>query len=92
MRSPSVNATRRPFRRPDGTAAERISGEVWFRTDHQVGLTVDEWGDALLVVAEEADPERPGSVLITTFRDDHAEFEQRHQAWQDRWFAGATTR
>ncbi len=70
-----------------GTEAEDISGEIWFRTEHQVGLTVDEWGDGLLVVADERDPERPGSVLVTTFGDDHEAFERRHEAWQDRWFA-----
>ena len=73
------------------TAAEDISGEVWFRTEHQVGLTVDEWGDGLLVVADERDPERPGSVLATTFGDDHEAFERRHEAWQDRWFAVEVT-
>ncbi len=69
------------------TAAEHISGEVWFRTDHQVGLTVDQWGDALLVVADERDPAAPGSALITTFGGDHAAFVERRTAWQDRWFA-----
>jgi uncharacterized protein YndB with AHSA1/START domain len=29
-----------------------LTGEVWFQTVHQVGVTVDSWGDGLLVVAE----------------------------------------
>ena len=30
---------------------DTIGGTVWFRSDHQVGLTVDAWGDGLLVAA-----------------------------------------
>ena len=28
-----------------------LSGEVWFRTEHQLGLTVEQLGDGLLVIA-----------------------------------------
>ena len=27
-----------------------LTGEVWFRSAHQLGLTVDQWGDGLLVL------------------------------------------
>ena len=39
------------------------------------------------MLADERDPERPGSALVTTFGDDHEAFERRREAWQDRWFA-----
>lgn len=31
-----------------------LTGEVWFRSEHQLGLTVDQWGDGLLVLQDSA--------------------------------------
>lgn len=33
-------------------SGDELTGEVWFRTPHQVGITVDAWGDGLFVIAE----------------------------------------
>ena len=33
-------------------AGEHLTGEVWFRSTHQLGLTVDGWGPGLLVMAD----------------------------------------
>ena len=37
-----------------------LTGEVWFRSDHQLGLTVDQWGAGLLVLQE-------GSAVLTGY-------------------------
>lgn len=71
----------------DPVPGEALTGEIWFRSVHQLGLTVDGWDDGLLVVAEGLTSDEPGSVLVTTFGDDDTVFEQRRRAWQARWFA-----
>jgi hypothetical protein len=38
---------------------EPITGEVWFRTEHQLGLTVDQLGDGLLVMTEKPAAAKP---------------------------------
>lgn len=49
-----------PQERPDlGAPGDRyawrgLTGEVWFRSDHQLGLTVDQWGGGLLVLQADA--------------------------------------
>jgi uncharacterized protein YndB with AHSA1/START domain len=37
-----------------------LSGEVWFRTDRLLGLTVDSWGDGLLVLG-------PDGAVLTAY-------------------------
>lgn len=41
-------------------ATRGLAGEVWFRSAHQVGLTVDAWNDGLLVVT-------PGTAVLTGY-------------------------
>lgn len=66
-------------------AGEDISGEVWFKTHHQIGLTVDAFGDGLLTVAAtpatEDLPEGGADMFITTFVGDQ-KFEALQQAWK----------
>jgi len=66
---------------------EEIGGTVWFRSDHQVGLTVDAWGDGLLVAAAVpggTDEGTPAMAILSTYGlddDDVAALDARWSAW-----------
>lgn len=68
-----------------------ITGTVWFRSEHQVGLTVDEWGDGLLVLAEQPPaPSRPrggAMAILTTYGLDDGAFEALRMRWSKWWEA-----
>ena len=51
---------------------DELAGEVWFRAEHQLGLTVDGWGDGLLVVGEAP---AGTSAVLTTYGLDAAALE-----------------
>ncbi|MEU4408769.1 SRPBCC domain-containing protein [Streptosporangium sp. NPDC023963] len=77
----------------EGPTGETLRGQVWFRSANQVGLTVDGWGDGLLVTAQNPpSPANPGGtvmmVLTTYGLDDaaHADLESRWTAWWGRNF------
>jgi uncharacterized protein YndB with AHSA1/START domain len=59
---------------------DELAGEVWFRSERQVGLTVDGYGDGLLV----ADPRR---VIVTTYGLDDASFGRLRDRWAEWWRA-----
>ena len=65
----------------DTVLGDRLTGEVWFRNPHQIGLTVDDWGPGLLLVATApGDPSAErAAVTITTY--DHPD----HDGLADRW-------
>jgi hypothetical protein len=50
---------------------EAISGDIWYRSTNQVGLTVDSYGDGLLVVSRRPitakSPHGGGTVMISAF-------------------------
>ena len=49
-------------------AGEALTGTVWFRSTHQLGVTVDAWGPGLLVVAEAPNGGgRAASATLTTY-------------------------
>ncbi len=64
-----------------------LSGEVWFRSERQLGLTVDEWGDGLLLVAQSPSlrpPHGAASVFLCTYGLEPAalaDLESRWSAW-----------
>jgi hypothetical protein len=64
---------------------EELTGEVWFRSEHQLGLTVDGWGDGLLVaVRRPPDDQRPyggAQLVLTSYGLDDAAFA----GWFERW-------
>ncbi|RZQ63017.1 SRPBCC family protein [Amycolatopsis suaedae] len=60
---------------------DRVRGTVYARTDHQTFLTVDEFGDGLLAVAE-----KPGMLVLTAYGLDAtaaADLERRWTAWAE---------
>ncbi|MGW1346246.1 SRPBCC family protein [Kribbella sp. NPDC002412] len=78
--------------RPAGTpyeldlVGEQAKGQVWFTSDHQVGLTVDGWGNGLLVVSHvppnEKKPDGASMAVLSLYGDvDRDALEQRWKAW-----------
>lgn len=66
-----------------------ISGTVFFRTEHQFGLTVTEWGDGLLEVADSPPaPHRPvaGSAAILSLYGLPADAVADLRGAWDRWW------
>ncbi len=70
---------------------DSASGKVWYHTHFQTALTVEQWGNGLLVVSDMGiAPNRPhggGSVLLTTYGLDDAEFSALERRWSDWWAA-----
>lgn len=79
----------------DTAAGERLTGELWFRSPHQLGLTVDAWGDGLLVVVDQpADDHRPfggGQLFLSSYGLDGAAFAGLFERWT-RWSSAAFAR
>ncbi len=70
---------------------ELMQGTVWFRAPYQIGLTVDGYGDGLIIVGT-----RPktagsayggGSLVITTYGMDDETFAALRDRWS-RWWRG----
>jgi len=70
---------------------DSVSGKVWYQTHFQTAVTVEQWGNGLLVVSDMGvSPKRPhggGSVLLTTYGLDPAQFTELEQRWTDWWSA-----
>lgn len=73
------------------TAIGELSGYVWHKTHFQVGLTVAEWGNGLLVVTDKGaapgQPQHSGSVLATTYGLGGDEFVRLQERWKAWWSA-----
>jgi hypothetical protein len=65
----------------DDVAGEHLSGEVWFRSQHQLGLMVDAWGPGLLLLAEAPNSGRRNASATLTMYDD----DERDAQWRDAW-------
>lgn len=81
-----------PYTTPLGPDAD-ASGQVWFTARHQLGVTVDGWGDGLLVVVDQPPTEKKprGSTMLTLTTYGlsdaaRADLEARWQAWWDARF------
>ena len=65
------------------------TGEAWHRGRHQVGVTVPDWGDGLLVVTDKPAPNGGdyggGSALLTTFGLSDADFAAIEKRWIGWW-------
>ncbi|UJW87583.1 SRPBCC family protein [Devosia sp. SL43] len=72
---------------PGGSA----SGQVWYQTHFQTALTVEQWGNGLLVVTDMGvSPKRPhggGSILLTTYGLSDADFAALEERWTAWWSA-----
>jgi hypothetical protein len=68
---------------------EDVTGEVWFRSDHQLGITVDAWGDGLLVVSSvdptSGRPKGTAMAILSTYRLDDARLADLESRWRPWW-------
>lgn len=67
---------------------DALTGSVWFVTAHQVGVTVDAWGDGLLVVADGphgGPPYTQGQAILTSYRLDDTAHQDLVTRWTHWW-------
>lgn len=71
------------------TAGERAQGTVWYRSSNQLGLTVDGFGDGLLIVNVRPKTAKSlhggGTVNLTTYGLGDAAFQDVHRRWSEWW-------
>jgi uncharacterized protein YndB with AHSA1/START domain len=65
---------------------EHAKGQVWFTSEHQVGLTVDGWGNGLLVLSHvppsEKKPDGASMAVLSLYgSSDREAVDQRWKAW-----------
>ncbi|MFG1906000.1 SRPBCC domain-containing protein [Kribbella sp. NPDC048928] len=65
---------------------QRIKGEIWYTSEHQLGLTVDAWGNGLLVLNHIPPgikkPDGATMAILSLYADtDRAEVEGRWSKW-----------
>jgi len=66
-------------------AGEHLSGTVWFRSPHQLGLTVDAWGPGLLLLADA--PNAAGLTASATLTSYGPIDGDRAARWTGAWRA-----
>ncbi len=75
----------------DLPTGDRLDGQVWHRTDWQVGLTSPAWGNGLLIATDksvnEASPHGRGMVILTTYGLSDSDFEALEARWTGWWNA-----
>lgn len=68
---------------------ENAKGEVWFRSEHQFGITVDAWGDGLLVVSSvgpfDDKPDGAAMAILSTYGLDDARLDELKERWSPWW-------
>ena len=73
------------------TTGEELTGEVWFHTTHQFGISVAQYGDGLLIIGNVSAAARPphggGWLVATTYGLDDAAFAGLERRWTDWWQA-----
>ena len=76
------------------TTGETLAGRVRFRSEHQLGVSVDAWGPGLLVFAgrtpSDKSPHGGGFALITTFGQTADQTARLGEAWAAVWRAAFT--
>ncbi len=68
---------------------ERVSGTAWHHSKHQVGMTVADWGDGLMVITDQpapnGGPHGGGTAVLTTFGLSDEAFAALDQRWKAWW-------
>jgi hypothetical protein len=68
---------------------DTLEGEVWFRSPNMLGLTVDGFGDGLLVASTRTttakSPHGGGTLCITTYGFDDAKVAAMRDRWSEWW-------
>ena len=70
---------------------EDVTGEMWYRSDHQLGITVDAWGNGLLIVSGvDPAPGRPkgaAMAILSTYQLDDTHLADLESRWRTWWTA-----
>lgn len=70
---------------------EPAQGQVWYTSEHQVGLTVDAWGNGLLVLSHippgEQKPDGATMAILSLYGLSDAGREAIDRRWQEWWRA-----
>jgi uncharacterized protein YndB with AHSA1/START domain len=68
---------------------DRLSGTVFYRAPHQMGVTVDGFGDGLIIVQVRPKTEKSahggGSIIATTYGMSDADFARLRERWSEWW-------
>jgi hypothetical protein len=71
------------------TVGDAIEGVLWFRSTYQIGLTVDGYGDGLIMLdtrpATAKSPHGGGKIVITTYGLDDKTFAGLRDRWSAWW-------
>jgi hypothetical protein len=71
------------------TPVGTLNGKVWYRSAHQAGLSVDDWGDGLLIVGvaatSTAKPHGDVMAILTTYGLSDIEFNDVGARWTQWW-------
>jgi uncharacterized protein YndB with AHSA1/START domain len=74
---------------PAHLTLEDAKTELWYRADHQLGVTVDAWGGGLLVVAStgptDAKPDGTAMAVLSTYGLSDVELADLTSRWQAWW-------
>ena len=70
---------------------EKLEGTVWYRSSYQLGLTVDGYGDGLLIINARPRTAKShhggGSVIVSTYGFDDVAFGRLVDRWKTWWAA-----
>ena len=70
-------------------AGDRLNGAIWYRSANQLGLTVDGFGDGLLIANIRPKTAKSahggGSLTLTTYGMDDSAFRQLRDRWSAWW-------
>jgi hypothetical protein len=70
---------------------DRLAGRVWYRSANQLGVTVDSFGDGLLIANLRPKTDKSahggGTLNLTTYGLDDAAFQALRERWA-RWWTG----
>jgi hypothetical protein len=61
---------------------EKVTGQVWFRSGQQLGVTVDSWGEGLLEIT---DRRTPAGAILSTYGLDEAAVAELAERWKGWW-------
>lgn len=71
--------------RVTAATGDELAGEVWFRSEHQLGLSVDGWNDGLLVVTDKWTPDGAAGAILSTYGLDPGTQTALRDRWQEWW-------
>jgi len=67
---------------------DALTGTLWFVSRNQIGVTVDAWGDGLLIVSnghESGPPYTSGQAILTTYGLEETKREELARRWNAWW-------